>query len=289
MKKGSIYVLLCYILWGLLPAYWKILNPVNSYYVLASRMIWSFLFCFLIIFLKRNFHKIKSIFKDRKLFLNLIYAGIMISINWGFYIVAVHKNHLLDASLAYYLNPIFTVLLGFLFFREKLTKAQWASIIVAILGLSYQLFSLGQFPTYAVIIGGSFAIYGAIKKDIKLDPEVSLFMETLILVPFALIFIFYSKSKGIDGVENLQGIRKIFIPLTGLVTSFPLLLYAEGIKTTKMTTAGLLMYINPTLQLFLAVAVYGESFTKESMVAFISVIIALLIYFSSIYNKKEKV
>lgn len=287
MKKGSLYVLLCYILWGILPIFWKQIGGVNSYYILAARMVWSFIFCGIIMIAKREFFKLKSILKNKKLLKKLIIAGILLIINWGFYIVAVNKNKLIDASLAYYLNPILTVLLGFLIFKERLSKRQWIAIIVAILGISFQLFTLGEFPTYAVIIGGSFALYGAVKKDIKLDSEVSIFMELFFLLPFAIIFIIYAKSKGIDGVDSLVGFRKIYIPLTGVVTAFPLLLYSIGIQSTKLTTAGLLMYINPTLQLLLAVAVYGESFTRESLVVFISVIIALLIYIPTVYNKTE--
>lgn len=287
MKKGSLYVLFCYILWGILPIFWKQIGGVNSYYILAVRMVWSFIFCGIIMATKREFSKLKSIFENKKLLKKLIIAGILLIINWGFYIVAVNKNRLIDASLAYYLNPILTVLLGFLIFKERLTKRQWLAIIVAILGISFQLFTLGEFPTYAVIIGGSFALYGAVKKDIKLDSEVSVFMEILFFLPFAFIFIFYAKSKGIDGVDSLIGWRKFYIPLTGVVTAYPLLLYSIGIQNTKLTTAGLLMYINPTLQLLLAVAVYGESFTRESLVVFISVIIALLIYIPTVYNKGE--
>lgn len=123
-SKGGLYVLLCYILWGLLPIFWKLLNQLNPIYVLCSRIVWSLVFCLIILYLKKELNSAKTIFSNKKLLLKLMLSGILLSINWGSYIWAVNSNHVLDASLAYFINPIITVILGFVIYKEKLTVIQ---------------------------------------------------------------------------------------------------------------------------------------------------------------------
>ena len=287
MKKGPLYVLLCYIIWGLLPVFWKQLQVVDSLYVLASRIVWSFVFCGAIILIKKEGKKVVKALKNPKDFWTLLAAGIMVTINWGFYIIAIHTNHIIDSSLAYYMNPIFAVLIGFSIFREKLSKQQWLSVIIATIGVGYSVVMYGKIPTFALIIGGSFAIYGAIKKTLKMESEVSLFVETMFIIPFALIYMIWSRSQGSVGIENLQGLSAFYLPLSGAITSIPLLFYAEGIKDTPLKTAGLLMYVNPTLQLLLGVVVYNEVFTRVNAITFVFIGVALFVYIPTMLKKNE--
>lgn len=288
MKKGPLYVLFCYILWGILPVFWKQLQGVNSFYVLASRVVWSFVFCAGIILYKKEKKKIINTLKDPKMLKKLLLAGIMVTINWGFYIIAIHQNHILEASLAYYMNPILSVLIGFFIFKEKLSKQQWLSVIIAAIGVGYSILMYGKVPTFALIIGISFSIYGATKKKIDLESEVSLFIETMLILPFALIAMVWLKSQGSVGVENLKGLSILYIPLSGAITSIPLLFFAEGIKTTSLTSSGLLMYVNPTLQLLIGVFIYGEKFTRVNAITFIFVWIALIVYIPTILKKDRQ-
>ncbi|MDO5726109.1 MAG: EamA family transporter RarD, partial [Tissierellia bacterium] len=288
MKKGNLAVLSCYILWGLLPVYWKLLSSVDSIYVLASRILWSFVFCALIVAYKREGNLISKTIKNKDELLKLILAGIMVSLNWGLYIVAIHTNHILEASLAYYMNPIMGVVLGFLFFKERLSKRQWLAVIIASFGVIYNIIKYGKVPTFSLLIGGSFAIYGALKKKIDLPSEISLFIETLSVLPIALIYIVYIKSSGAFASYNLTSLSKILLPISGIITSVPLLLFAYGIKTTSMTTSGLLMYVNPTLQLLIGTLIYKEEFTKVNLITFIFIIFALIIYIPTVIKIDEK-
>lgn len=287
MKKGTFYILFCYILWGLLPVFWKQLQQVNSLYVLAARVFWCFIFYGIIVLVRKDKEKVVKALKNPKDFWMLLAAGIMLTINWGFYIIAINDNHILDASLAYYMNPILAVLLGFFVFKEKLSKQQWSSVIIASIGVGYSILMYGQIPIFALIIGFSFAIYGAIKKKLVVESQVSLFAEIIFILPFAIIYIIWSRLQGITGIENLQGLRILYLPLSGAITAIPLLFYSEGMKTTSLTTSGLLMYVNPTLQLLLGVLVYNEAFTKVNAITFILVWIALFIYIPTMFRKSK--
>ena len=187
-KKGALYVLSCYILWGLLPVFWKQLSAVHSLYILASRILWSLVLTAVILLLRRNqFASVRAVFRDRREWKLLTLAGFVVCVNWGMYIWAVNNGHILDSSLAYYMNPILAILIGTLVFREKLSRLQWTAVLVAFTGLVIAVIRYRQIPWVALIIGGSFAVYGALKKKVRSDSVTSTFIETLTLAPAFLI------------------------------------------------------------------------------------------------------
>lgn len=288
MKKGTLYVLACYILWGILPVFWKTLSAVDSMYVLAARIFWSLIFVTVILLLGKNLIPVKSVFRSGRELIRLALSGIFICINWGVYIWAVNNDHMLDASLAYYMNPILSILLGTLVFRERLSKLQWLSVAVTLTGLVIAVIRYGQFPWIALVIGGSFAIYGAIKKGVTASAGVSVFFETMFLSPFALIFMLWMDTGGSGAIGVLQNAQWLLLPAAGIVTTIPLLCFAEGIKTTPMSLSGLLMYINPTLQLLLSVLVYGEEFTTTHAILFGFVWIGVALYLLAGFRKKHQ-
>lgn len=283
--KSGLYVLLCYILWGLLPIFWKLLSQLNPIYVLCSRIVWSLVFCLIILYLKKELNYAKAILSNKKLLLKLIISGILLSINWGSYIWAVNSNHVLDASLAYFINPIITIILGFIIYKEKLTVIQWFSVIVAFMGILVPIIHEGTLPFLALIIGGSFSLYSALKKNIKLNSEISNFMETLVVTPIALFIIIYFEIQRIGSIGTLSSWQFILLPVSGIVTSIPLLLFAAGIKKIFMSLSGILMYINPTLQFLVGILLYNERLTTVNVITFIFVWIALLLFIIS--NKKS--
>ncbi len=288
MKKGTFYILCCYILWGLLPIYWKQLAMVDSLFILSSRVLWSFVFCGIIITLKGEFKNVRLALKDRVMTKNLFIAGIMVSLNWGLYIIAVNSGHIVEASLAYYMNPIISIVIGYVFFTERLNNIQWISVIVAFLGVGYSIIAYGKVPVFALGIAGSFSIYGALKKKIFCKNEVGLFIETMFVLPLALFFIIWKLKFSPEGIIYPDGWRILYLPLSGAITSIPLLLFAEGMKTTSLTTSGILMYFNPTLQLLVGVLLYAEDFTFENLITFIFVWTAIIIYLPTVIKKKNK-
>ncbi|WP_425538519.1 EamA family transporter RarD [Microaceticoccus formicicus] len=285
MRKGTLYILSCYVLWGLLPIYWKQLSSVDSIYVLASRILWSFVFCMIIILYKKNLGKVARVLKNKKQFTILALAGVMVTINWGLYIIAIHSGHILEGSLAYYMNPIMAIVIGYIVFKERLIAIQWISVLIAAIGVGYSITAYGKVPVFALAIGGSFAIYGALKKKINCDSDIALFIETLAVLPIAILIMIWKTSSGSVNFEALTGFKILLLPLSGAITSIPLIFFAEGMKTTSLATSGILMYVNPTLQLLVGVLIYGEEFTKANLITFVFVWLALILYLVSIIGR----
>lgn len=278
VNKDTFNVLGCYVLWGLLPVFWKLLAGVNSAYVLAQRIVFSCLFCFAVILIKKNGGELKNILRDKKQRRLYLACGLLISANWGVYILTVATGRILEASLAYYMNPLFSILIGALIFKERLSGVQWLSVALAFVGVMYSVVLYGSVPYLAIIIGLTFALYGAIKKGIKAESEVSICMETVSVLPLALIFIVYAQLSGFTTFASLSVKEMLLLVLTGAITSVPLMLFASGIKRTSITVSGILMYINPTLQLLLGVLVYNEEFTKANAVTFAFVWLAVILF-----------
>ena len=176
------------------------------------------------------------------------------------------------------MNPLFSILIGALIFKERLSGVQWLSVALAFVGVMYSVVLYGSVPYLAIIIGLTFALYGAIKKGIKAESEVSICMETVSVLPLALIFIVYAQLSGFTTFASLSVKEMLLLVLTGAITSVPLMLFASGIKRTSITVSGILMYINPTLQLLLGVFVYNEEFTKANAVTFAFVWLAVILF-----------
>ena len=278
MNKSSLSVLGCYVLWGLLPIFWKLLANVDSVYVLAQRVLFSCIFCLAIILLKKNGSSVKNILKSKTERRRYFVCGILISINWGVYILTVAMGKILEASLAYYMNPLFSVVIGALIFKEKLSAVQWVSVGLALVGVMISVIAYGNVPYLAIIIGLSFALYGAMKKTIKAESEVSICMETMSVLPLALAFIVYAQLSGYTTFSSLSNAEMLLLAASGAVTSIPLMLFAKGIRGTSITTSGILMYINPTLQLLVGVLIYNEVFTKMNAITFAFVWAAVILF-----------
>lgn len=278
MNRSSLSVLGCYILWGLLPIFWKLLANVDSVYVLAQRVLFSCIFCLAIILLKKNGISVKNILKSKTERRRYFVCGILISINWGVYILTVAMGKILEASLAYYMNPLFSVVIGALIFKEKLSAVQWVSVGLALVGVMIPVIAYGNVPYLAIIIGLSFALYGAMKKTIKAESDVSICMETMSVLPLALAFIVYAQLSGYTDFSSLSTTEMLLLIASGPVTSIPLMLFAKGIRKTSITTSGILMYINPTLQLLVGVLIYNEVFTKMNAITFAFVWAAVILF-----------
>lgn len=279
----------CYILWGLLPIFWKLLAGVNSAYVLAQRIVFSCVFCLAVILIRKNGGEIGKIIKNKSERRKFFLCGILISINWGVYILTVAMGRILEASLAYYMNPLFSVLIGAIFFKERLSRVQWASVALAFAGVMFSVIRYGEVLYLAIIIGLSFALYGALKKGIKADSETSICMETMAVLPIALVFIAYAQFSGFTTFSSLTTAEALLLIATGPITSIPLMLFAKGIKETSIVTSGILMYINPTLQLLVGVFIYNEAFTQTNAITFAFVWAAVILFVFDSLRKQKKV
>ena len=287
MNRSSLSVLGCYVLWGLLPIFWKLLANVDSVYVLAQRVLFSCIFCLAIILLKKNGSSVKNILKSKTERRRYFVCGILVSINWGVYILTIAMGKILEASLAYYMNPLFSVVIGALIFKEKLSAFQWVSVGLAFVGVMISVIAYGNVPYLAIIIGLSFALYGAMKKTIKAESEVSICMETMSVLPLALVFIAYAQVSGYTDFSSLSTTEMLLLIASGPVTSIPLMLFAKGIKEMSITSSGILMYVNPTLQLLVGVLIYNEAFTKMNAITFAFVWAAVILFVLDSLNKHK--
>ena len=281
---GSLKVLACYLMWAFLVLYWPLFGAMDPLAVLSFRIIFSMLFCLIVMLILGQGPAILALMKDKRQMLFLLLAGITITVNWGGYIIAVMTGRVIDASLAYYMYPIFSIVLGFFIYNERLRPLQWVAFVLAVLGVTVPIIAYGQVPVFAIIIGTSFAFYGAIKKQITASGMLSIFMETLMVVPIALIYLV-----AFSHLEGLTPRDILLIPTMGVVTTVPLLFFAVGMKDTSLSLAGVLMYINPTIQLLLGVFIMGEEFTTTHawMFAFVWAGVALFLADGFRERKKE--
>lgn len=279
---GAAAVALAYACWGFLTIFWNLLAEVNAVYILAQRILWSMVFMGIYMAVLGKWKEILPIFCDcRKLGICLT-CGILITINWGVYIYAVNSGHVLDASLGYFIEPILVASIGMLVFREKLSAMEKVTFWFAVAGLLYMIFVKQTFPVLAILIAGSFAVYGAVKKKLDLTPHASLFMETLCMTPLALVFIVYAEMHGMGTGGILHGAQFLLLPASGVITSIPLLLFNTGVREIPYYISGILMYINPTLQFLMGLFYFHEEMDAQRLTAFVIIWIGILF---TIYEK----
>ena len=289
MNKGTLSVAASYVLWGLLPIFWKLLADVDSFYILACRVVFSLIVSAALLPAMKAAGKAARALKSRRLVGLMFACGLLISFNWGVLIYCVAAGRVLDVSLAYYINPLLAILVGFICFRERLSAAQWISVAIAAAGVAAPMVMAGEFPWLAVLCGLSFAIYGAVKKVADIPGEISTFMETLLVVPIALAYIIIAEAGGGPiSTGQLSGWRLLLLPAAGVATFMPVFLYSAGIRTTSMGVSGVLMYINPTLQLFCGAVLYGEKMSTAMTVTFVLVWIATAIYLAGGYYDRKR-
>jgi chloramphenicol-sensitive protein RarD len=292
---GIIYTAGAYLLWGILPIYWKFINEVPALEILAHRIIWSFIFVLIIVVLLKR-KRLKNFFQvqmsQKKTWLGLLLASLFISTNWLIYIYAVNTNHIVEASLGYYINPLIAVMLGVLVLREKMNVWQLVSFVLAGIGVIYMTLSVGKLPWISLVLALSFGFYGLSKKLIKVDSILGLLLETLFVLPFALLFLVYLGVNDQHSFSTGSLKNDLFLVGSGIATGLPLLWFGIGAQKIPLYMVGFLQYISPTISLILGVLMYGESFTKDHVITFACIWLAIAIFTMSNIRqviKKRKV
>jgi chloramphenicol-sensitive protein RarD len=292
--KGVMFTASAFTLWGILPLYWHYLDAIDPLHLLALRIAGSLLLVGVILALQKNSAWL-AVFKDRKKCALMILTAIMISANWGLYIWAIAREHTIDASLGYYINPLLTIVLGMIFFREKLKPLQWAAFGMAAVGVLILTILTKSFPWIAISLAMTFGIYGLLKKNVSLSALESLGAETLASLPvglFILFFRFEGTGSGIprivSGWQELANFSAlpvhtwIILAFCGAVTAFPLYCFARGTKLLPLSTVGFLQFISPTIQFLLGLLVFHEPFPKHNFIAFTFIWAAVIIYIISL-------
>ena len=278
MNRGIAYALGAYLIWGILPVYWKIIQNVPALEIIAHRIVWAFIFVLLIIFLKRYWSERPERFVPGKEQLLFLFTGVLLFINWFVYIWAVNAGLIVDASLGYFINPLVNVVLGVIFFRERLDRRQWIPVGIATVGVLYLTVSYGALPWIGLILALSFGFYGLLKKSASIGSLEGFSLETGFLFLPALVYLISLEYAGEGTFPHGPTIESLLLIFTGVVTGLPLLLFGAAARMIPLSTLGFIQYIAPTLQFLIGVIVYNEKFSINRLIGFGFIWLALLLY-----------
>ena len=276
-KQGLIAALVAYLCYGLLPIYIKMIDSIPSIEILAHRIIWSVPFGFLIVLARRQGPEIKRAITNIKVMSFLFFTAFLIGMNWYLYIWAVQSNQVLQASLGYYINPLFYVIVGVLFLGERLRLLQGIAILLATIGVLILTSSSGAFPWISLTLAASFTVYGVIRKKVAVGAMPGLFIETIIICPCALYYFFYLTGNGYTFFINNDVSMIMLLLLAGPITVIPLLCIAIALKKLRLTTIGMMQFLSPSMQFVIAL-IYGEELTWANMVCFGFIWLAITVF-----------
>lgn len=278
MNKGIWYGVGAYVLWGFFPIYWKLLIDVPALQVIGHRIGWSFIFLLMYVVLRRQWRAFRASVVNWRMIGIYLIASVLLSFNWLIYVWGVNAGFVVETSLGYFINPLFYVLLGVVFLRERLRVMQWIPVGLAAIGVAYLTFVYGRLPWIALSLAFTFGMYGFVKKLSPLGSLHGLTLETGLAFPVAVIYIAVLGFNG-TGAFLAQGAWiDIYLIGAGLVTTIPLLLFASAAKSIPLVYVGLLQYIAPTIQFLIGVFLYSEPFERSHLVGFSLVWLALIIF-----------
>ncbi len=277
-RQGICYALGAYFIWGIAPVYFKLLQQVAPDEIMTHRVIWSFFFMLILLSLSRNWSKVKTTLKQPKKVLLLAVSAILICSNWLIFIWAVNNQHLLEASLGYFINPLLNVLVGMVFLGERFRRLQWLAVALAACGVLVQLWKFGSVPVIALGLAVTFSLYGLLRKKIAVDAQTGMLLETSWLLPFAAVWLFGFTDSSTSHLSQNPVSLNLLLIAAGIVTTIPLMLFTAACTRLRLSTVGFFQYLGPTLMFLLAVSFYGEKMTPDKAVTFSFIWIALTIF-----------
>lgn len=282
-QKGIAFALSTFFMWGVFPIYFKLLADVGAVQVLAHRIVWSAIILFALLYFSSKLRQVFRLLSIKKVALNLLASGVLISINWGVFIWAVERGQILETSLGYFINPLFSILLGAIFLKERLSKASKISLFIVVIAICVQIYDLGSLPFISLILPASFAFYGLIRKKVRVPSIHGLFVETMLTLPFALGFLLYLWSMGEARLDfDSTGFLLAF---SGVVTILPLLTFNSAAKHLRLSTLGFFQYLSPSISFLVAIFLYNEPLGMLKLASFVLIWASLAI--NIIYNLKK--
>ena len=290
-RRGTIYGATAYAIWGVFPLYFHLLAPAGAWEILAHRIVWTLLFCVVVLAVRRDFGWWRSVFGNPRMLGAVTVAGVLLAVNWTIYVAAVVAHHVTEASLGYFLNPIVTVAIGVVVLREKLRPLQWAAVGIGLTAGIYLTVDFGRPPWIAFGLALSFALYGLMKKRLgtSLTAFQSLTSETAVLMPVAIAVLVWVEISGQSTIAMNSPAHPLLLASTGVVTAAPLLLFAGAARRVPLVTIGLLQFITPVLQLLCGVLLLDETMSFSRWVGFAIVWVALLVLtFDSIRSVRSR-
>jgi len=283
MKKGILNGLGAYVLWGFFPIYWKWLHQVPALQVIGHRIGWSFILLIILILITRQWQAFRTAALTSKTIAIYFVAAILLSVNWLVYVWGVNAGFIVETSLGYFINPLLSMLLGMIFFRERLRLVQWIPVGLAAAGVIYLTVAYGRLPWIALSLAFSFGFYGLVKKLAPLGSLYGLTLETALVFPIALAYLAFVNFTGTGSFLHEGPLTDLLLIGTGIVTSIPLLMFASAARQIPLTMIGILQFIAPTLQFLIGVFLYHELFDRSRLIGFGLVWLALIIFWVENY------
>lgn len=276
-RRGLVYGIAAYLLWGLFPLYWPLLEPAGAIEILAQRMVWSLVLVAVLVWRGRRFPAVRAVLADRRKRTLLGFAAVVVTVNWGTYIWAVNAGHVVETSLGYFINPLFTILLGVLLLHERLRRIQWIAVGIGTVAIIVLSVDSGHVPWIALVLATSFGLYGYFKKRVSVGAVESLTIETGYMAVPALVTLAVIGARGQLAFAHHGPGNTALLVLTGAVTAVPLLLFAAATRRLPLSVVGLLQYLAPVLQFGVGVGVDHETMAAPQWVGFALVWVALIV------------
>lgn len=280
-RRGLWIAVASFVLWGLMPLYWHLLNAVPSLQIVAHRIVWSTLLVTAWLCWKFGRHWLRDILREPRKAAMLALSGVLIAFNWGLYIWAVNAGHVIETSLGYFIGPLVSVMLGVLFLGERLRAVQWLAIALAFAGVLWLTFQYGRPPLIALGLAVSFAVYGLVRKLVAVEAVTGLGVENVYLFAPALALMLWGETHGQGGFVGGWGWgTDVLLVIAGALTALPLIGFAYAVRRVSLTAIGLLQYVAPTLQFLIGVLILREPFNAERAIGFVIIWIGLAVFAS---------
>lgn len=276
--QGALAAFFAFVLWGILPVFWKGLASVDSLEILCHRILWSFVAVAPFMLFRGRLGLLAGLMRSRRTFFGLLFCGFLLAGNWFLYIWAITSDKVVEASLGYYITPLVNILFGVVFFREKTSALVKLAVGLAAVGVLYRMLALGALPYVPLGLAFSFGLYGLLRKILVVEALPGLFVETLAVLPLALGYLVRQASLGNSAFFRGDYVIDALLVCAGLITAVPLLCFAYGARRIRLTTLGILQYLTPTCVLLLGVLVYDEAFTLSALICFVLIWSALALY-----------
>lgn len=286
---GALAATGAFLLWGVLPVYWKFLHGIQPLEVIAHRIVWSLVFLLVVLKVRGRLGQFRRALVDPRQLALYALSGGLLAVNWLTYIHAVQTDHIVEASLGYFLVPLCNVALGSLVLRERLRSLQWAAVGLAAAGVAVQLARIGRLPWIALVLAGSFAIYGLLRKRGPLGPLTGLGVETALLTPVALAYLVWRGIEGAGAWGAVDSLQHGLLVACGVVTAVPLLWFAAAARSLSLASLGLFQYLAPTAQLLIGVTLYGEPFGGARVASFALIWTGLTLYSLDAFRASRRV
>jgi chloramphenicol-sensitive protein RarD len=285
-QLGIFYAVSAFFFWGTIPIYFKQVSSVEPFEVLIHRIIWSVIVLVILLYFTKQFTEVKKILKDFTQLKYLLLSSFFVSLNWLVFIYAISVDKILETSLGYFINPLVFILMGYLFFNEKMNSTQKIAVAIAGFAIMIQIVSFGSIPIIALALAFSFVLYGMVRKKINVSSIPGLFLETLLLFPIALTYLIYLILNDSSALLGNDSYVSFMLILAGIITVLPLLWFNAAVTRLQLTSIGILQYIGPSVSFLIAIYIYNEPFTLEKVVTFSLIWIALAIFSYDVLKKK---